>query len=380
MKLTQPQQLSSKLFFGLLKTAADAKKEKAGLPPKKEVSMKYKGIQIKVRTDGRYYARFKVENGVYKDVYGRTQQECYNKLKALVNSPKKLKKKEAPTTFGEFFEVWITQEKTPNCMESTLRGYRSKHKNYFACLDPRPIADITADEIRKLLLGIKSTKVASNVYIILSDIFRKAVQYEKIDRSVMDRVTAPKHREVARPAFTRDEERAFVAEAVKYDCAVMWFAMLYEGLRTSEARALAPCDILSDRIVVRHSLDDNGKLVPTKTKTVRSVPIFSEFKPYADKYRGDSATPILGKVNKHTGVKEYREIQKATGITKDTYSLRHTFVTRCVEAGISPKQIANWVGHSNITTTLTTYTNINSEFERENVTRKNAFDTKLTQN
>ena len=108
--------------------------------------------------------------------------------------------------------------------------------------------------------------------------------------------------------------------------------------------------------------------------------IFSEFKPYADKYRGDSQTPILGKVNKHTGVKEYREIQKATGITKDTYSLRHTFVTRCAEAGISPKQIANWAGHSNITTTLTTYTNINSEFELENVTRKNAFDTKLTQN
>ena len=380
MKLAQPQQLSAKLFFGLLKTADDAEKKQAGLPPKQEVSMKYKGIEIKVRTDGRYYARFKLENGVYKDVYGRTQQECYNKLKALVNSPKKPEKKKAPMTFGEFFEIWYRQEKEPYCKTSTLRGFISKHKNYLAGLDPKPLTDITADEIRALIVGIKSPKVAKDVYILLADIFRKAVQYDKVERSVMDKVTVPKYKAEPRPAFTRDEERAFVAEAVKYDCAVMWFAMLYEGLRTSEARALAPCDILSDRIVVRHSLDGDGNLVSTKTNTVRTVPIFAEFKPYADKYRGESATPILGKVNKHTGLREYKAIQKATGISKDAYSLRHTFVTRCAEAGISPKQIAQWAGHSDITTTLTTYTNINSEFERENVTRKNAFDTNLTQN
>lgn len=380
MKLSQPQQLVAKMLFGLADDYRQAEKEKAGLPPKKEVSMKYKGIQIKARSDGRYYARFKVENGVYKDVYGRTQQECYNKLKALVNSPKKPKKKEAPTTFGEFFETWYTQEKAPYCKTSTLRGFVSKHKNYLAGLDPKPLTDITAAEVRALIVGIKSPKVAKDVYILLADIFRKAVQYEKVESSVMDKVTMPKYKSEPRPAFTRDEERAFVAEAVKYDCAVMWFAMLYEGLRTSEAKALAPCDILADRIVVRHSLDDDGNLVSTKTNTVRTVPIFAEFKPYADKYRGDSQTPILGKVNKHTGLREYKAIQQATGITKDAYSLRHTFVTRCTEAGISPKQIANWAGHSDITTTLTTYTNINSEFERENVTRKNAFDTNLTQN
>lgn len=380
MKLSQTQQLSAKLFFGLLKTAEDAEKKQAGLPPKKEVSMKYKGTEIKVRTDGRYYARFKLENGVYKDVYGRTQQECYKKLKALADAPQKAKKKEKPITFGEFFDMWYKQEKEPYCKTSTLRGFVSKHKNYLAGLDPKPLTDITADEIRTLIVGIKSPKVAKDVYILLADIFRKAVQYDKVERSVMDKVTVPKYKAEPRPAFTREEERSFVSEAVKYDCAVMWFAMLYEGLRTSEAKALAPCDILADRIVVRHSLDGDGNLVSTKTNTVRTVPIFDEFKPYADKYRGDSQTPILGKVNKHTGLREYKAIQKATGITKDAYSLRHTFVTRCAEAGISPKQIAQWAGHSDITTTLTTYTNINSEFERENVTRKNAFDTKLTQN
>lgn len=353
--------------------------EQAGLTSKEVKPMKYKGIEIKLRTDGRYYARFKVENGIYKDVYGKTQQECYKKLKDLADHPKKVKKKEKPITFGEFFAIWFEQEKKPRCAKSTLRQYDGLHRLYLSSLDKHPISEIEADDIRKLLLSIKSAKVAKDCYVILSDIFRNAVMYDKVERSIMEKVSAPVYRPNARPAFTRDEERRFVAEAVKYDCAVMWFAMLYEGLRPGEAKALAPCDILDDRIVVRHSIDDNGNLKDTKTHTVRSVPIFAEFKPYADKYRGTSKTPILGKVNKHTGVKEYNEIMKTTGIEKDSYSLRHTFITRCAEAGLNPKQAAMWAGHANISTTLTTYTNPNDEFEQENIARKNAFDTNLTQ-
>lgn len=128
--------------------------------------------------------------------------------------------------------------------------------------------------------------------------------------------------------------------------------MLYEGLRTSEAKALAPRDIYEDYIEVRHSIDDFGNLIPAKTNKIRRVPIFSEFKEFADKHRGSSEIPIPGKVNKHTAVKEYREICRATGITKNMYCLRHTFATRCEEAGISSKQTALWLGHSSINTTL----------------------------
>ena len=206
---------------------------------------------------------------------------------------------------------------------------------------------------------------------MFSDIFRTALRRDLIAVNPMDKISAPKHKTEERHAFTREEEERFIALAKNYDCAVVFWRMLYEGLRTSEAKALAPCDIHEDYIEVRHSLDDYGQLVPTKTDKIRRVPIFSEFKEFADRYRGSSETPILGKVNKHTAVKEYREICRAAGITKNMYCLRHTFATRCEEAGISSKQTALWLGHSSINTTLSYYININKEFELENVAIKN---------
>ena len=130
--------------------------------------------------------------------------------------------------------------------------------------------------------------------------------------------------------------------------------MIYEGLRTSEAKAICPADIKADYIIVNKSID-----------------VFEKFKPWADKYRGQEKTPCLGKVNKHTGVKEYQAICKSIGITKNMYCLRHTFATRCEEAGISVKQTAQWLGHSNIKTTLENYVTISNEFEKMNIELKN---------
>ena len=130
-------------------------------------------------------------------------------------------------------------------------------------------------------------------------------------------------------AFEKDEEERFVAKAKESPCALLFMLMLYEGLRTSEAKAICPADIKADYILVNKSIDDLGNFTPTKTCNVRKVPIFEQFKPWADKYRGENKTPCLGKVNKHTGVKEYREICDSLGITKNMYCLRHTFATRC---------------------------------------------------
>ena len=40
------------------------------------------------------------------------------------------------------------------------------------------------------------------------------------------------------------------------------------------------------------------------------------------------------------------------------HSLRHTFATRCIEAGVKPVVLKNWLGHTNIHITLDTYADI----------------------
>ena len=356
-------------------------------PTLSEVNMKkYKGTVIKKRSDGRYYARYKLSNGVYKDIYGATQDACYKKLKAFTDNlttaqphPCKEKQRAQSVTFKEFFDTWIKQEKAPNCRPGTIKNFHYCHK-HLATLDPKPLNKITADEIRQILLATPSPEVRDKCYKLLAMIFRAALQYDIVTVNVMEKVSrfkAPKAN--SREPLTADEEKRFWEAAKDSPCAVIFALMLFEGLRTSEAKAVCPCDIKDEYIVVDKSIDDAGKFCPTKTGNARHVPIFAQFKPFADKYRGKSKQPVLGKVNKHTAVKEYSAICKATGITKAMYSLRHTFATRCEELGISMKQTALWLGHSSTATTARHYIGITDDFERQNAAKKSKCDTNLTQ-
>lgn len=345
--------------------------------------MKYQKTEIKKRTDGRWYARYKLYNGIYKYIYGRTQLECYEKLREFADNKKLIKKTlkeltipkiEPKPTFGEFFITWLNQEKIPKCKPSSIRMIQNKYKNYLYKLAERPINEITANEIRTFLHEITSASTRDHCYTILSNIFKHAVNYDLIQNSIMQKITRFRYKGEPLEPLTHDEEKVFIVEAERYNCALIFFLMLYEGLRTSEAKAVTPSDIKDDYIIVDKSIDDYGNFIPTKTNNKRVVPIFDKFKPYADKYRGTDNTPCLGKVNKHTAVKEYAEIQRITGITKRMYTLRHTFATRCEEAGISVKQTAQWMGHANIQTTLNNYIGILGAFEKDNINKKNSIE------
>ena len=54
------------------------------------------------------------------------------------------------------------------------------------------------------------------------------------------------------------------------------------------------------------------------------------------------------------------------------HTLRHTFATRCAEAGIAVKVVQKWLGHSTVQMTLNVYTHVNPDFEAEMVEK---FDT-----
>lgn len=53
-----------------------------------------------------------------------------------------------------------------------------------------------------------------------------------------------------------------------------------------------------------------------------------------------------------------RICQKADIPVTGQHALRHTFATRCIEAGVSPLVLKNWLGHTNIHITLDTYADV----------------------
>lgn len=51
----------------------------------------------------------------------------------------------------------------------------------------------------------------------------------------------------------------------------------------------------------------------------------------------------------------------------NTHMLRHTFATRCIEAGINPVVLQKILGHKDIQVTLNTYTDIFNKFKDKEI-------------
>ena len=51
----------------------------------------------------------------------------------------------------------------------------------------------------------------------------------------------------------------------------------------------------------------------------------------------------------------------------NTHMLRHTFATRCIESGMTAVALSKLLGHSDIDTTLNTYTSVFNQFKEKEV-------------
>ncbi len=150
---------------------------------------------------------------------------------------------------------------------------------------------------------------------------------------------------------------------------------LHAGLRIGEVCALAWKDVdLENRILhVRHTVarvqacsEGVGKtqliLDTPKTKaSMRDIPISSILYPILLRARALSESPfVVSKGEKFTSPRtyeyRYHKLLQECGIEGVNYhALRHTFATRCTEAGVDVKSLSEMLGHANVSVTLETY-------------------------
>ena len=56
-----------------------------------------------------------------------------------------------------------------------------------------------------------------------------------------------------------------------------------------------------------------------------------------------------------------------------THSLRHTFGTRCIEAGMSPVAVQKLMGHEDLSVTMNTYVSVLNKFKTDELKKLNFF-------
>ena len=159
---------------------------------------------------------------------------------------------------------------------------------------------------------------------------------------------------------------------------------LNTGLRLGEICALSWDDICWDDhtltvrgTVVRLSGDvASGKAAlridaPKTPTSLRQIPIpLKLWAPLRHLYRNSVGKYMLTGTDKFISPRTYeyrfhRSLEHYGIRAVNYHALRHTFATRCIEAGMDIKTLSELLGHSNVATTMNTY--VHSSMERKRI-------------
>ena len=156
---------------------------------------------------------------------------------------------------------------------------------------------------------------------------------------------------------------------------------LYTGLRIGELCALTWEDVSEHAIRVTKTLQrlksDNGKTQltvgqPKSLNSFREIPIANCLQPYISMFRQPVGYVLQTKYQTPTEPRtlqaKFQRIVTECGLEGVTFhTLRHTFATRCVEAGFDSKALSEILGHRDVKTTLNLYVHPSFDFKKENM-------------
>ena len=292
-------------------------------------------------------------------------------------------------TIREIAEAW-KEYKRPYVKQSTMAAYVLILENHvlpeFGDNDSLHEHEVQAFVLKKIEHGL-SVKSVKDILIVLKMVMKFGVKNERMNHYEWDikypANNMPKELEVLSVANHRK-----ILDYVQHNFTFMSLGIyisLSTGLRIGEICALKWSDInvtegtiivqrTIERIYVVEGEKKHTQLVINTPKTVnscREIPMSKELlamvKPMKKVVNGDFY--VLTNDDKPTEPRTYRNyynrLMEKLDIPKLKYhGLRHSFATRCIEAGCDYKTVSVLVGHSNISTTLNLYVHPNMEQKR----------------
>jgi len=366
--------------------------------------MTYKNKTIKKHARGNWFVRIRV-NGNYISIYGRTKQECYEKLKVIADKVEQEKwlaklagmtatpimqnavavEATAPTvktyTLQEWFDEWLASYKG-NLRATSISSYKGFFK-HFVELSGLPLTDITSVMLARVLNEKQLCRQSKDgMKSMLKQMFSAAHNDKLIESNPTLHLPRPKATPPvrARNALTAEQEQRFIDTALanldKYEPLLI---CLLQGVRKGEMLALRPNDLDFERNTLRidESYDEQNPddLLTKNADSNRKMPMFELTHKILLKYAKAEPTERIYKKFYSTKLsKVLAELQEQANLPKFTvHELRHTFITRCHEKKIDEMIVQKWVGHQiGSRMTKAVYTHISNDAEREFIELLNA--------
>lgn len=340
----------------------------------------------KKRADGRYAKQVKIgmKDGkpIRKTIYGNTIKELDKNYREFMELYEKgVILSEKGTLYRDLHRLWIDNVKKGTVKPQTLGRYYERERfinSYLGDMKPKDIQKSHIEQIRSDLM-------AENMYIkfnyVLGDI-RAVLRYGMDDGILVRDVTANikrlKYDPKPKRALTIEERQLIEKADLTNKERVFVSLLLYTGTRRNECLALTRDDIDLDKktICIDKTLVPSNKtadVVQFMTKTEagnRILPISAPLYPVLEEYC-ENVTGYLfltssgcfyrthvfqqfwqGILDKMKAANDNRPI--ADDITPHIF--RHTYASDLYKAGYDIKAAQYLLGHTDIATTLDTYT------------------------
>ena len=313
-------------------------------------------VHYRLRKDGVYEARFHrqgIDIEVSSKDLTKLKQKFIEKLNNYDGSPKRKKRNANEKTFGEYAEEWLNIKRVTT-KQSTYNEYiRLLNHDILPTFGEMKAIEIDRCMLQNFLLtyvqkGVLRT--AHKLFLLLRCIFDMIAEDYNIP-TPMKKVVVPNYQSKSGIAFTYEEEKKLVNHCIAHinrDTSHAFLVLLYAGLRRSELASLKIID--GTWLECETSKERMGKNV-VKRK-IPFTPMMKRMLPFID-----------FKKAKNVNLNTLQTTMKRLFPNHHSHELRHTFISRCKESGVSGEVVSIWAGHS-LTGTITTtvYTHYSDEF------------------
>lgn len=354
---------------------------------------------IRKRKDGKWLVTF--PTGIYKEdgkreyvyKYCATQAEAAEKLRELqMEKAMGVCQGKSAVKTGAWIDTWIEKHKSPKLAPATLTSYRNNARIHIKpYVGEIPLRELSTYHIQRMLDGIGgSLSTFIKNYNIIHGALEKAVELGMIPRNPCKGVAFPKDDKRKMRVLTKEEQKRFIMALDGEYYRAMFLTYLYTGMRMGEGIPLQWKDIdlekrtlrVNKKAIVAHDYNKHEAVQVVqdfcKTKsskrtiaiTAGLVAVLREHKETMMKLAEDmgeewSEESLVfrnsrGNMVYSRNLQEvlYRIYDKAEIEGATMHTLRHSYATRCFEAGVDIKAISEQLGHANVKTTYNIYVHL----------------------
>jgi integrase len=341
---------------------------------------------VRVRPDGRYEQRITLD-GRRMSVYALTLKELKGNIERAVAEHAQAKHRAAHVTVGDYLNAWIAGRQSPPYAFNTLRKYRSTiavhliprfGETLLLDLSPRDVERMT----NELLMAGMGPKSVNAIRQTLSTALNDAVRDELVPRNVVALTKPPRMERHEVQPLTLEEAHRFLS-AIRGDrLEALYTAVLAVGIRQAEALGLrwqdvdlrtgeVRLDVQLIRLPGRFALD-RLKTPAARRRFYLPAPALDALRRHKERETAPHEWGLIFTTAKGAPIHGsslrlwfHAHCERAGVPYQKFHDFRHCCVSLLIAQGVTPRHIADLVGHTSTHITMNVYGHIFDDARRD---------------